>query len=340
MPDKRFAAIGVGLWGESHALVYARHPHAFLAAVCDLNEQRAQEVAVRYKAEWCTSDYRQVLADPTIDAVSVATPDFAHAEIVIAAARAGKHVLVEKPLATTVAEAEAMVQAAQEAGVSLMVDFHNRWSPIFNHARDALRAGELGRPLIFDLHMSNTKFVATKMLSWASRSSVLWFLGPHAVDQMCWILGEYPRRVHALVRSGVLEGMGVKTPDLYAITFEFPSGAIGRLEHVWVLPDSQPNICDFRGHIVGSEGALYLEPLTHHDATKYTDKPHLVDTVGAPMIQGERHGFMLASIEHFVDCVTNNKPPLVTGAEGLAVTRILCAVEESVARGDWVEIVY
>jgi len=319
-------------------MVYARHPHARLVAVCDLNPQRAQEVAARYGAARWVTDYRELLADPAVAAVSVATPDFAHAEPVIAAARAGKHVLVEKPLATTVAEGEAMVAAAGEAGVHLVVDFHNRWSPLFNHARAAVAGGELGRPLLVSLHMSNTKYVPTRMLSWGGRTSVLWFLGPHAVDLMCWLLGERPVSVQALVRSGVLEGLGVSTPDLYAITLEFPSGAIGRLECEWVLPDSQPNVCDFGGRLVGSEGAIYLDALTHRDAAKFTAKAELLDLVGAPMVQGEAHGFMLASIEHFADCVISGRPPLVTGEEGLAVTRILCAIEEAAKTGQTVRL--
>ena len=340
MAGKRFGVVGVGLWGEAHARVYSTYPGARLAMVCDANGERAREVAERYGAERWTTDYRELAGAEGIDAVSVATPDFAHAEIAIAAARGGKHLLVEKPLATTVAEAEAMVAAARQAGVHLMVDFHNRWSPIFNHARGARERGELGRALLVSIHMSNSKFVPTQMLSWGGRSSVLWFLGAHALDLMCWLLGERPVLVRALSRAGVLEGLGVTTPDLYLATLEFPSGAVGQLEHVWVLPDSQPNLCDFGGRLVGSEGTIYFDCLTHRDAAKFTAKAECLDLLGAPTVQGEVQGFMVASIRHFADCVINGNTPLVSGEEGLAVTRVLCAIEEAAHKGQPVELAW
>src|SRR5437773_84043 len=147
MDQVGFGVIGTGIVGGAwHAYVYSHSPKAKLVAVCDLNEQRANEVGQKYGARKVYTDYRELLANPEVQAVSIATPDFAHREIAVAAAEAGKHILVEKPIATTVEDAEAIVNAAKKAGVKLMVDFHNRVNPPFANAKQSIQSGELGKP--------------------------------------------------------------------------------------------------------------------------------------------------------------------------------------------------
>ena len=200
-----FGVIGAGLFGENHALVYSRLPGVELVAVCDQNEERAREVAERYGARAHYTDYAQLLADPDIRAVSIATPDFAHTAIALAAAEAGKHILCEKPLATTVEEAQAVVDTAARAGVKL----HGRLSqPRESSVRRRSRQrpnGAIGTPAYGYARLSNTTFVPLEMLSWADRSSALWFLGSHAVDIMRFILNDTVVRVQAVSRSGILQ---------------------------------------------------------------------------------------------------------------------------------------
>ena len=137
--------IGVGVFGENHCLAYSRLPGVKLAAVCDVNGARARAMAEKYGARAWYTDYQELLRDPAVQAVSIATPDFAHRAIALAAARAGKHILCEKPLATTAADAQEIVDAARAAGVKLMVDFHNRVNPPFVAARQSIEVGAIGR---------------------------------------------------------------------------------------------------------------------------------------------------------------------------------------------------
>lgn len=120
-----FGVIGLGTFGKNHVAAYAAHPLAELIAVCDIKRELAEETAERYRVKHY-ADYREMLEDPDVQAVSVATPDFLHKEPVMACAEKTKHVLCEKPLATTVKDAEEMVNAVAKAGVKLMLDFHNR----------------------------------------------------------------------------------------------------------------------------------------------------------------------------------------------------------------------
>ena len=331
-----FGSIGIGLWGEMHAKIYASSPGVELKAVCDLREDRAKEIAEKYGAKDYYSDYMELLARDDISAVSIATPDFAHTDIVIAAAKAGKHILVEKPLATSVEDCEKILAAVREAkDIKFMVDFHNRWNPPFVKAKSAIEQGDLGKPMLMYIRLSDTIFVPTGMLSWASKSEVVWFVGSHAVDLVRWMFNDEVVKVYAVSRSEVLKGKGVDTPDFYQAILEFKNGGVATVENCWILPDSLPTVIDFKCQIVGSEGAVYLDLSSNGVIRQYTaEKASNPDFLGSPTIHGKHMGFALESIRHFVDCVLNDKEPIITGADGLAATRIITAMQESSKKGE------
>jgi predicted dehydrogenase len=337
--EKRFALVGAGLFGETHAKAYTTYPGARLAAVCDTNTERAQQVSELYRVEHSCSDWREIAEDDSIDAVSVATPDFAHTEIAVGLAETGKHLLVEKPLATTAQECEQIIAAAKSNGVKLMVDFHNRWSPAFFEAHTAIERGDLGTPRYISYRLSNTTFVPLKMLAWADKSSVLWFLGSHAIDMVCWLVGEYPSRVYSVSRREVLKDLGVDTPDLYQTTLEFPGGAVASVENVWLLPESAPHIVDHKCEIIGTKAAAYIDT-TSNRALEIEGPTGIryVELFGGSVIHGRQLGFALESIRHFADCVINDREPLVPGEVGLEITRVAEAVMASAEAGQPVEI--
>ncbi len=335
MDQVGFGVIGVGIFGELHAMTYSRLPEARLVAVCDLNEQRAAEVARKYGAVAYTTDYHELLANPEIKAVSIATPDFAHRDIVIAAARAGKHILVEKPLATTVEDAEAILTAVKEAGVKLMVDFHNRCNPAFANAKQAIEAGDVGRPVYVYARLSNTTYVATQMLSWGSKTSALWFLGSHIMDLVHWLLEDEPRRVYAVTRSGILKARGVDTQDFHVAIVEFKGGAVATLENAWILPETEPMVFNFKFELLGSQGSIYANTSDHRATEKYTiTGSSLPDVLGViPTSPLRIGGFVLEAIGRFVDAVVHDRPVLATGEDGLLVTRVLRAIIKSTETG-------
>ena len=337
-----FGVIGTGIVGGAwHAHVYHHLPQAELVAVCDLDEARAREVAERYAAPHVYTDYRDLLARPDIAAVSIATPDFAHREIAVAAANAGKHILVEKPLATTVEDAEAILRAVDAAGVKLMVDFHNRVNPAFVTARGAVRGGELGELKYIYARLSNTTFVPTQMLPWASRSSALWFLASHTLDMACWLLADKPTRVYAVSRSGVLQDMGIDTQDFHVAIIEFERGAVVTLENSWILPETEPNVFNFKMELLGDDGVMYINTSDNRTVEKYTRAGvSLPDTLGFTLDANSARlsGFVLEAIARFVDAVVDDAPVLATGEEAALVTRVLAAVEESAKSGQPIEL--
>ena len=322
-----------------HARVFSESDEAELVAICDTDGGRLKEIGDRFGVERRFDNSRDLFAWGELDAVSVVTPDFAHRDIVLAALEKGLHVLVEKPLDTTVEGCEAIRDAAARAGKWVMVDFHNRWSPAFVNAKRAVENGEIGRLISAHFRGNNTKAVATQMLGWAAQSNVLWFLGSHAIDLLIWLFDSRPRRVYAVSRSGVLSGLGVNTPDVFHATIEFDGGGVASLEHVWILPDTEPNVVDFKCSLIGSDGAIYIDT-THHGAlTKYTrEGGSYGDLLAAPEIHGRPMGFAVESIRHFIECVVRGKRPLVGVEEGVAVTRTICALLESAQTGNPVEL--
>ena len=135
--------------------------------ICDRDEGRARTLADRFGCAWTTS--LDEVASSDVDAVTIATPDHLHADPALTMLRAGKHVLVEKPLATSVAEALAMMEAAEAAGFKLMVDFHARWHPLFMSAKGYVERGELGAPVMAYARLSDTIHVPTEMLNWGGQ---------------------------------------------------------------------------------------------------------------------------------------------------------------------------
>ena len=328
-----FALIGAGLFGERHAQAYSRHHAVDFAAVCDLDEATAKRVAEAYGAGRHTTRLDDILSDPAIHAVSIATPDHAHRAVAVACAEAGKHILVEKPLATTVDDAEAIVAAAARAGITLMVDFHNRVNPPMVATRDAVARGDLGTVSYVYVRLSNTVAVPQDMLKWSDRSSALWFLGSHMVDIVGWILNDRPVKAYVVSREGVLKGMGIDAPDFHVATVEYAKGTVAVFEHAWILPRTHNTVKDLKLEFLGSKGAAYVDGSHNRAIELYTSEKGAFPDMLVPPFGPHLTGFVLDAVVHFIDAVTLGKPVLATGEDGLANTKIIAAMIEAANSG-------
>jgi len=151
-----------------------------------------------------------------------------------------------------------------------MVDFHNRWNPCFLKIKNSVEKGELGDPSLIYLRMSNPKSVPLKWFSWSGKSNVAWFVGSHAVDLACWLLNDEVEKVYSVSRAKVLTKRGVNTPDFFESILEFKKGGVAIIENVWILPDTLPNIIDFKCEIIGSDGSMYADISHNRAVEKYT----------------------------------------------------------------------
>ena len=326
----KMAIVGAGIWGENHAKIYNSHPFADTVAICDMNRPKAEQIAQRVGIPQVYDDYEKMFAQCGCDAVAIVTPDFAHGDVAVAAARAGKHILIEKPLATTREDVFNIVRAVEENGVRAMVDLHNRWSPPFNSAYQAVQSGQLGQVYSGYFRLNDVKWVATDMLSWAAKSSILWFLGSHSIDTLSWMMGSKVTRVYSVSRAGVLQGMGVDTVDEYLTTLEFENGCVAQMENGWITPNANPCVNDIKCNILGTKGMIAIDASNHNMIQMYTDdKVTVPDVIVQDSIFGNPKGFAFESIRGFVDCVLSGREFPVTLYDAARASLALLAVMES-----------
>ena len=338
-----FGVIGVGVWGETHVIAYSSSPDAELVCICDKNESLLGERQEQYGVGSSTTEYKELLANEEIAAVSVVTPDFLHREVAVAACEAGKHVLLEKPMATTVEDAKAIADAAKANDVILMVDFHNRWNPAMYALKQSIVDGAMGEPQMMTLRLNDTIYVPTGMLSWGGTSTVVWFLGSHSVDLVRWLFDDEVTRVYSVSRSRVLAGRGVDTPDFFHTICELKGGGVAHIENCWIMSEAMPTVFDFKCEFVGSEGTAFIDCSSHrmlqtyssHELQPFSSAPGTAypDVAVRLDVHGKPGGFGIESILHFVDCVAKGEKPLVSPEDGIVNTAVLVAIHESAQSG-------
>jgi UDP-N-acetylglucosamine 3-dehydrogenase len=329
MQPVRVAVVGAGFMGERHARIYAGLPDVELVAVCDVREGAARELGTRTGAEVYT-DYRALLRRDDLDAVSVCTPDGLHREPCELAIRAGRHILVEKPLATTAADAEAIAEAAAKAGVVLLVGHCLRFDPRYDQARQAVERGELGSIQTIYTRRANTVAAQDRL---AGRCPLPLFLGVHDYDVMRWLAGSEVERVTAESKWGMLKDQGFPVEDANCALLRFASGALGIAELSWILPRGFPAAGDHRLDLVGSAGALSIATIETGLRRADGHRAVQVDTASAPSVQGQPGGMFYFELRHFVDCVRGKATPAITPHDAVMALRIALAVERAAATG-------
>ena len=337
----KIAIVGAGIWGENHAAIYQDHPMAEIVAVCDQNLNKARQLAGKIGVDAVFNNHQDLLVHSDCDVLAIVTPDFAHADIAVAAARARRSMIIEKPLATTREDVYRIREAVEKYQVRVMVDLHNRWSPAFNVAHQALEKGELGDIQSAYFRLNDTKWVATDMLAWSARSSILWFLGSHSLDTLRWFFGSEVRRVYAVSRSGLLQSLGVDTVDVYQSTLEFDGGGIAQMENGWITPNGNPNVNDIKFNLLGSRGMIAIDASHHNLIQKITDTGLTVpDILVKHDVFGEIKGFAYESIRSFVDRMIDGKPFRVSLADAANTSLAILAIMQSAATREPVDVIY
>lgn len=324
------AVVGCGSWGANHCRTYVEHVHSDLIAVCDLDGARSAEFGSTFGVDHYT-DIQEMLNDERIDAVAVVTPDFAHAEPLVAAVEAGKHVIVEKPLVTTREDAARVVAAAGGSDVKIMADFHNRWSPVYFKIWEDIQEGKLGRPISAYFRLNDVIGVPLDgFIAWPERTSILWFLGSHSVDVLCWLFDSKVRRVYAVSRSEVLHGRGLDVPDLYQSILEFENGGVATMENGWITPNSNGYINDHKFNITGEKGMFNVDFSNNSLLQRFLeDKSDQPDILVRPVIQGRPTGLAFDSMRDFVDSVCFDREMKVSLASSVHVSCVILAIMES-----------
>lgn len=341
MEKLRMGIVGAGIWGETHASIYNEHLFAQTVAICDKDRAKAERLAAKFGIKEVYTDYKEMAQKSSCDAIAIVTPDFLHADIAVACANAGKHLLIEKPLATTREDVDRMMEAFERNRVRVMVDLHNRWNPAVNTAKQEIDAGTLGTPYSAYARLNDIKWVATDMLSWAAKSSILWFLGSHSLDTLRWWLGSDVERVYSVAREGVLKGAGVDVPDMYLTTLEFKNGCIAQMENGWITPNANTCINDIKYTILGTEGMINMDCSSHNMIQLVTDNKVITpDVLVRNRVDGKVKGFAYESIRSFVDRILDGKDFLVSVEDAANTSLAILAVMESAQTGQPVTVKY
>lgn len=312
-----------------HLPQFARVPDAEVALICNAHEQSARAAAQQFGVANFSADWQEAVQRPDIDAVDILTPNASHAPIAIAAARAGKHVLVEKPMATTLAEAEAVVAAARDAGVILMPAMNQRFSPQYEAARDLLAGGRLGRLTLLRGLFSH----AGPEGSWGATSDWFWDpeqagggalidLGIHMIDLLRWLSGL--RVVEVMAMTATLE-KPIVADDTAVVLLRFDSGALGFLQASWTAT-TRP---EMGVTVQGERGVLQTGLAGAEPAVVYLrDDP--TTPVSLPVAAASRY---VGPCAYFVACIRDGQRPFIDGEEGRASLEVILAAYESARSG-------
>ncbi len=322
-PPLRIGVAGLGYWGPNLARNFAALPGCVLSWCCDPSAQARERVAAEFPGARLAAELGELLADPTLDAIALATPVPSHAELAVSVLEAGKHCFVEKPLAQSVADAERAVATADGSGRVLMVGHLLEYHPGVQKLKEVADSGELGEIYyIYGNRLNLGKLRADE--------NALWSLGAHDVSVLLHLAGEEPWEVVAHGESYVREGV----EDVVFCFLRFPSGVSAHLHLSWLDPHKER-----RFTVVGSRRMATFDDMALEGKLTVYDKGFDEDARGygeyitrsgdifSPRIPNTEP--LRIECEHFVQSIRRGESPRSDGASGLRVVRVLEELQRS-----------
>lgn len=344
--EVRVGVIGTGM-GRLHMQAYSEIPGVHIVAICDLNQTEARQFADKYGASHVFADYRDLCALDGLDAISIAVPNYLHAPFTLAALEAGLHVLCEKPMATTLEDAEAMVAKARETGKRLMVHMNNRFRDSNLVLGQLAPSGELGQVYYGRASMIRRRAVPTIHFpptgimgrgDWflnreKAGGGALMDIGVHAYDLMWWFMGcPRPVSVSASTYRMLYEdeaaraGVRFDVDELASALIRYDNGATAFVDVSWAAhqePEWNVRVC-------GTQAGIMLKP-----PTIFRDRAGVLESTQVELPEMQR----VSAQRHFVDCIRDPGKTLISsGEEALQVVKVLDAIRRSAAAGREVEV--
>jgi predicted dehydrogenase len=327
--DTGVAVVGCGYWGPNLIRNFFETTHCRVQAICDSSTAQLKKMSLRYPSVALTPDYDDLLADPAVEAVAIATPVETHFDLARRALLAGKHVLIEKPMTSSSAEAELLIDLAQQRGLVLMVDFTFIYTGAVRRIKQLIDTQELGRLYYYDSVRVNLGLIQRDV-------SVIWDLAVHDLSMMNYLIPQRPVSIAARTASHLPNGLA----DVAYITVGFEDDLLAHFHVNWLSP------VKVRQVLVGGDRRMVL-----YDDIEPTEKVKVYDrgihwaeadpseTRRAALV-GYRLGDMWAPVldqsealhnecAHFIRCVRSGETPTTDGISGLTVVRQLEAAERS-----------
>lgn len=330
MEKLRLAVLGATGFADRTAIPhFLQSPKVEIVAVQARNEDRVRSTAAAHGIPQWTTDVDEIVASDVINAVYIASPVFLHAGQTVAVARAGKHVLCEKPMALTAAECEQMIAACKEAGVILMPAFMLRFNPAHIEIKNLLESGGIGQVITLKAQFGFWYPPGPGIWRQVRRlagGGALADVGSHAIDLLRFFAGEV---VSVAAHTPTLT-FDYDVDDVSTLLLRFASGAIGFVDAYF-----NAKRLENRLEIVGTEGTIIAETLSGSTRTQFRVlRRHRTDHYHLPQAS-----HYVAEIEHFAECVATGTQPIVTGEDGLKCQQIIEAAFKSHETGTVVKLV-
>jgi predicted dehydrogenase len=312
--------------------------------VSDIRPQAAESIARALGSEW-TTDYRVLLDDASIDAVLICTPEFAHAEQAVAAAQAGKHILCEKPMARTLPEADAMLHAAEDAGVRLMIAHSRRFTPRYQRAHELVESGAIGMPILVreNERRAQSSAVAqpgwrpdpTRQSTWYAQAAysvgTILHIGVHEMDLFRWFAGADATSVYMEAR---VTGPEQEVPDTLVIQVRFANSVLGVCEIYNQAPVGYPD--HHRFEVFGTHGMVHSRDLDSIGLTAFDANGARFPTAAESLLL-VRDAYLLEQ-RLFFQSILDDLPTPLDAREGRAALELALAAVESAATGERVTL--
>lgn len=332
MKTIKHGIIGLGWFGEMHAKALSAVPNVEVHSICTRTESKLKDMAGQFDVPNTYTDYHEMLADPELDSVSITTMWDQHKDPSLAALAAGKHVFLEKPMASTVEDCDAIVDAANKSDAMFMVGHICRFNPRYAAAKAEIAAGKIGKII--------SMYARRNLPAWVG-ASVLDKIGPiigdgvHDTDLMLWfseskVVSTYAQTVQVRDHAN---------PDLGQVMYRLENGASCILESIWCLPDTTPFQIDERLEVIGTEGSISLHDTHPNFMIVDKDGARCPDTTYWPEIHGQASGALRDELAYFANCVIKGeKPSVITPEESRAAVQACLAAEESARTGQVVTL--
>jgi predicted dehydrogenase len=328
--------IGTGWIGAVRANALADHPQVRALHICDIREDRLKEVEEETKPESATLDYRDLLNNPSIDVIIISTtPESTHYPIAKDALLAGKHVLVEKPLASTTAQADELIKIAKDKELKFTIGYSQRFNPRMAYIRKSIRSGEIGEVVTCLVSRNVTREIGEKITGRVKLSPAT-MEATHDLDYLLWCLQpRKPIKVYSQ-SSGKLFPKKFGSPDHQWVLVTLDDGTTLNVGAGWILPLGYPNYSHTWIEIVGTDGTLTIDD-SHKEVSLNTTK----DGIRYPMssMPGEEvdhvfAGAMANETLNFIDACARDRPVLVKPEEARLVMDVVAAADLSDERGE------
>jgi len=328
---KNLGVIGCGYWGAKHARVLSELAGARLHSVADLDQEKVKAITDKYPAVKGYHDMAQMLRNPQIEGVVIATPASTHFKLAQQALKAGKHVLVEKPLSLVPQEAQRLIDLATQEKLTLMVGHTFEYHPAVEVLRQIVQSGDLGDLYYLDVARLNLGLYQRDV-------NVIHDLSPHDISTLIYVLGQRPVEVstrgYSIVHGDVV--------DLAYLEYRFPNGLVANSRVSWLAPKKVREMT-----IVGSQKMVIHDDVSEADPIKIFDKGiqapreteqfgewkfayHYGEVIVPAIPAGEP---LKREVAHFIECIATGKKPLTDGPNGRTVVSVLHAAQLSLKNG-------